>query len=199
MIISFSQPKPDFKEITINNSAIQRIDSFKILGVILQNDLKWNQHVNTVISKANKRLYLLSHLKKAGIPTHDLLVLYNSLVIPILKYACEVYHSSLTQSLSEDLERVQKRALRCIAGKPSADYIELLNLFKLSSLEDQRISKCKKLFHEMSRPDHKLNHYLVKNEQTHNLRHKRCYIVPKCRTKRFQKTFVPWSILTFDK
>ena len=93
MIITFSHQKPDFREIIINNTAIKRNDSFKILGIILQNDLKWNQHVNSVISKANKRLYLLGHLKKAGIPTHDLLVLYNFLVVPVFNYACEVYHS----------------------------------------------------------------------------------------------------------
>ena len=39
-------------------STIERVTSFKLLGVWHQNDLKWNQHIQEITKMANKRLFL---------------------------------------------------------------------------------------------------------------------------------------------
>jgi hypothetical protein len=117
MIISFARNPPNFHHIVTNNTFIEQVEEFKILGVVLQKDLKWNSHASSMVEKANKR-FLLTHLKNAGIPKRDLLTLYKSLVIHILNYSCEVFHSSLTQYLTDDIERVQKKALPIITGRP---------------------------------------------------------------------------------
>ena len=46
----------------------------KILGVTFSLDLHWNVHVDNIISKAGKRIYLLSQLKRASIDQGDLLI-----------------------------------------------------------------------------------------------------------------------------
>ena len=48
----------------------------KVLGVIIQDNLKWNQHVDATVKKAAKRLYFLMQLKRAHVPAKDLVCFY---------------------------------------------------------------------------------------------------------------------------
>ena len=44
------------------------VNHAKILGVTVSNNLLWNNHINDVIRKANKRLYFIALLKRARLP-----------------------------------------------------------------------------------------------------------------------------------
>lgn len=46
-------------------SRIERVHSYKILGIILSHDLTWNAHVDYISKEANKRLYAIHILKTA--------------------------------------------------------------------------------------------------------------------------------------
>ena len=63
---------------------------------------------------------LSQQLRRADVPTRDLLHFYTTVVRPVLEYACPVWHPGLTAAHSELLESVQKRAIRIIY--PDADY-----------------------------------------------------------------------------
>jgi hypothetical protein len=86
--------------------------SAKILGLALTDDLKWNEHVLQIVKKARKRLYCLAQLKWSNVGTKELLQFYITCIRPITEYACLAFHNSLTNYLSNDLEPIQKRALR---------------------------------------------------------------------------------------
>ena len=64
--------------------------------------------------KAGKRLYMLYQLKRAGITQKDLVSVCVSVVRPVLEYACHVWHTNLTQYLSDNIEVIQKRVIKCI-------------------------------------------------------------------------------------
>ena len=53
MILSFTRPPAVYQPISISNQALERVRSIKSLGVILTDDLKWTNNVNTVTSKAS--------------------------------------------------------------------------------------------------------------------------------------------------
>ena len=57
---------------------------------------------------------MLYRLKRAGITQKDLVSVYVSVVRPVLEYACPVWHTNLPQYLSDNIEVIQKRALKCI-------------------------------------------------------------------------------------
>jgi len=63
---------------------------------------------------------LLKQLRRADVPTTDLLHFYTTVVRPVLEYACPVWHSGLTVAQSNMLESVQKRAIRIVY--PDANY-----------------------------------------------------------------------------
>ena len=53
---SCSIPTP----INIGPTELERVSEFKLLGVYVQNDLKRNTHVSSIVSKARKRIHYLS-------------------------------------------------------------------------------------------------------------------------------------------
>ena len=52
---------------------LEMISSHKLLGLQIQNDLKWNEHVDTITKKAARRLYIIRTLKRSGVPEEDLI------------------------------------------------------------------------------------------------------------------------------
>jgi hypothetical protein len=59
--------------IRLNNESIERVDSFKLLGVTITNDLTWANHIAAVCSKASKRLHFLTLLRRAAVSRADML------------------------------------------------------------------------------------------------------------------------------
>ena len=53
---------------------IQRVETFKLLGIVVSNDLKWNPYIAYIIHKANSRLDFLRQLKRAAVSHHDILL-----------------------------------------------------------------------------------------------------------------------------
>jgi hypothetical protein len=45
---------------------IERVKSARILGLTVQDNMKWNEHINNIVKKASKRLYMLRLL--TGMP-----------------------------------------------------------------------------------------------------------------------------------
>ena len=113
--ISFTKSENTLEPVTINHTNIEVIPSVKLLGVMISNDLKWNAHVEMICKKVSARLYFLRQLKRAKVPTNDLLYFYTICVRPFVEYACPVFHTALPQYLSEELERLQKRAIHIIS------------------------------------------------------------------------------------
>lgn len=75
-------------------------------------------------SKAPRRLYLLSQLKRAGRSPDDLLAFYYSVIRSVLEFTCQLFHRSLPKYLSDDIERSQGRAMRIIS--PNLLYCEAM-------------------------------------------------------------------------
>ncbi|PFX13095.1 Serine/threonine-protein phosphatase 6 regulatory ankyrin repeat subunit B [Stylophora pistillata] len=59
--------------INVGNQEVGRVGTYKLLGVIIRDDLKWNTHVEYVTAKAAKKLYALRLLKRAGVMPEDML------------------------------------------------------------------------------------------------------------------------------
>ncbi|XP_068749040.1 uncharacterized protein [Montipora capricornis] len=114
MIINFMQCSP-FPPVplTVGSSVIERVLTYKLLGVYISEDLSWNVHIEHIVKKANKRLYALRTLKKSGLTTMQLVQVYCSIVRSVLEYACPVW-AALPKYLDDAIESVQKTALRIV-------------------------------------------------------------------------------------
>ena len=153
--------------------------------------MKWNDHVDTITSKAARRLYLLSQLKRAGISPDDLLAFYYSVIRSVLEFSCQLFHRSLPKYLSDDIERIQRRAMRIIF--PSLSYCEAMDKAGIPTLSERRESLSIKLFEDIvGNEHHKLANLLTPMASSHarRLRNKRRFNTPVCRTDRFMNSFI---------
>ena len=144
IIISFAQDgncRSTIPNIKIDGRDIAQACHAKLLCVTISQDLTWNKHVDNIVKKAGKCLYMLYQLKRAGITQKDLVSVYISVVRPVLEYACPVWHTNLPQYLSDNIE-VIKRALKCIF--PGLGYAEILRHVNLDTLDVRRDSICQK-------------------------------------------------------
>ena len=117
MIISFAQgsnPRNEVPALLLDGNVVKRVDHVKLLGFTLSHDLTWNLHVDNIVQKAGKRVYMLYQLKRAGVSQTDLITIHVCVVRPVLEYACPMWHTNLPIYLSENIEMVQKRAIRAI-------------------------------------------------------------------------------------
>ena len=190
--INFTTQPSIAAPIQINGKQVETVKSAKILGVTLTDDLKWNKHVGQIVEKASKRLYLLRQLKRAEVENVSLYKFYTVCIRSIVEYACQVFHSNLPKYLSNEIESIQKRALRII--HPDLSYSQALKSSKLETLYDRREGLCMKLFSSIeANNDHKLKELIPpKNSPTINLRSNRKYNLPMMHTDRFRKSFVPY-------
>ena len=44
--------------LVVDNISLERVESYKLLGLTMQNNLKWDVHVNEIVAKASKRIHM---------------------------------------------------------------------------------------------------------------------------------------------
>ena len=102
MIVDFLQYNTnEWRPITTGGTQIETVSGFKLFGVYLSNDLTWSLHCDYIVKKANKRLYALRNLKKAGVACADIVTVYCVMIRTVLEYASAVF-ANLPQILSND-------------------------------------------------------------------------------------------------
>ena len=80
----------------IGSNVVERVTNYKLLGVQLSEDLKWNKHVDYTYKKACKKLYSLRVLRRAGVEQRNILKVYLTTIRPVLKYAVPKWQATLT-------------------------------------------------------------------------------------------------------
>lgn len=197
MIIKFTQSELQLNPILLNDLEIERVDKSKLLGIIINNKLTWNDHVEYIYTKACKRLYFLTMLRRSGSDKEDLKMYYTSVIRSVLEFSCQVWSTGLTIGEQDKLESIQKRAFKIITQ--NEDYEVAKHELNLPTLEERRNSLCKKLFTEMQRNDHKLHHLLPPTRDIPiELRKPFKYQVPHIRTERLKKSFLYHCLLNYQ-
>ena len=103
---------------------------------------------------------------------------------------CTTCFHALPAYLSDEIERVQRRALSIIS--PELSYHDSLDRHGLASLYDRRMKLCTDLFLSVSNPSHKLYNLLPDRLfSAYNTRHRRVFNMPRFRTDRFKFSFIP--------
>ena len=103
---------------------------------------------------------------------------YVTCIRPVLEYASPVFHRSLPNYISEDLERIQRRAFRIIY--PDLSYSVALETVGLPKLHERREKISIDLFDEIvCNPQRKSCKYA--------LRRKSDFTLPLCKTERLKK------------
>ena len=147
--------------------------------------------------KGASRLYLLRQLKRAKGDPAQLLCFYTTCIRPVSEYACQVFHNGLPKYLSDELEKIQRRALRIIF--PDLGYQEAPKECNITTLHQRRQWLTERLFNEIKDNSLPKLHGLLppRNLSTVALRRKHAFNVPICRTNRFKNSFIMHNAAIF--
>ena len=130
---------PGLPHYTYNNTPLESVKEYKYLGIMFNNKLQWNTHVDYVVKKARMLGFVLS-VSKSLTPS-SIFSLFKTIVLPILEYGQPAWHLH-TQALSQKVESVQRRATRLILRQKRQEmsYHDRLLQLNWQTLETRR--KC---------------------------------------------------------
>ena len=123
--------------VTMHDRSIPVVDQAKLLGVTITDDMTWQTHIAEVVLKGSRALYMLHTVKRFRPPQEQMVKIYVTYIRPLLEYCAPVFHASLTAKQAQQLERIQKRAVKIIAGYDRC-YQDILQQLNLDTLADRR-------------------------------------------------------------
>ena len=125
--------------IELAQDALTKVQSHRHLGVIFSHEIRWNNHVAYILTKATRMLSVVRRLR-SSLDQESLSHMYLAYVRPISEYACTAWGNLGTTRVNR-LERFQRRAAKITLRRPlfvPSNHDELLATIGWPSLASRR-------------------------------------------------------------
>ncbi len=175
LIVDFRkrQQRP-YTPLVISGTPVERVSSFKYLGVNISEDLTWTAHIETQVKKARQRQYHLRQLRKFRVSPAILKTFYSWAIESVLTQCISVWYSNATNQDCKALQRVVRLAERISA---------------LPSLQDIYLKRCKsravKIIKDSNHPGNHLFILLPSGKRFRSM---------MAKTERLMRSFFPQAI-----
>lgn len=179
--------------IKLNNVSLEQKRVCKNLGVLMDEDLRFREHVSSIIQKSVFKLKLL-YLNKDILDPNIKLTLCNSLVLPHLAYCNVVFWPTLLQKDKDSLQKLQNFCLRFSYSLRKYDHISEYFLqskwFSIKERFEIQLLKCIYKVVKLEEPSY-LFGKLTTGSSVHDrlTRHRGLFCVPRHSTSVFQRSF----------
>lgn len=100
-------------DIKISNKTLKELKSVKYLGVVLDSNLNWKQHIHELTKKISRSIGILCKLRHF-VPSKILIQIYYSIIFPFLTYGVVIWGNTYQTNLYP-LVTIQKRAVRILS------------------------------------------------------------------------------------
>lgn len=189
---------------TASGELLTKVETAKLLGVVLDSDLKFHSFVKKKVSSANKALWGLRRIKSYSVNQKHLTSAYISYVRSTLEYALPAVWPCLNGDDIDQLERVQKQATKVILSsgwtplaKDYVDYDTRLEKLGLQRLSD-RWSESFDRFAEKLEFDQRFSKY-IKHWFTRDTRDPDIYLIPRMTTEHRKTALLRQVIIRLNK
>ena len=105
---------PREPHISLDGHSVERVNTYKGLGLQVDETLLWDARISEVINKVAKALAALWRLRQIC-PQRTLVTIYESLILPHLDY-CSTVSGRISTGFRQKLEKLQNRAARIMTG-----------------------------------------------------------------------------------
>ncbi len=194
MHVSFLKNFHNYPTYTLSGETLETVDNMKLLGLHIQQNLKWDKQVENMIKRASRRFYLLYMLRGFGAPVEDLLAVYQTYIRPLVEYASPVWHPAITQEQSRQIEMIQKRSCRLILGNRYEHYNTSLADLNLAMLSDRREQLLLKFGQKLLNSERHQHLIPRRPDSVYALRTSKKYQEPRSRTDRYSRSTIPHII-----
>ena len=141
-IIHVSRNKLKHRFYSLCGEILQEVEHAKYLGVTISANLKWENHINGITSKANSTLHFINRtLRYSPESAHQ--IAYFTLVRSTLEYSCAVWDPHFKKDVDR-LETVNRHTARIVKGRTrtlrdrEVSVTALLKHLKWTSLQEHR-------------------------------------------------------------
>jgi hypothetical protein len=74
MIVDYRKRRTEHAPILIDWAVVEQVESFKFLGVHINNKLSWSKHTKTAVKRGQQNLFPVRRLKRFGMGENVILV-----------------------------------------------------------------------------------------------------------------------------
>ncbi|KAL0152504.1 hypothetical protein M9458_052227, partial [Cirrhinus mrigala] len=132
MTVDFRRNPPALPPLTIMDSTVKTVETFRFLGNTISQDLKWDIRIGAIVKKAQQRLFFLRQLRKFNLPQELLKQFYTAIIESVLYTSITVWFNSATKSDHRRLHRTVRTAERIIGTTlPTLQELYLSRLYLL--------------------------------------------------------------------
>ena len=191
MIVNYTDNYQFNTRLSIDNNQLEQTKETRLLGVVMNDQLKWHSNTDFIIKKAYRRMIILHNLFKFSLPMQEMTNVYVLYIRSVLESSAVVWHSSITKAEEILIERVQKTALKIILADKYENYPVALIVTGLQTLSERRTILCKK-FAKNCIKNQKMADMFPLNPSNVNTRYKEKYFVQPATTARLANSAIPY-------
>ena len=191
MTVNFTKNYQFSTRLSLEGSNLEEVNEVKLLGVILSNNLKWHSNTQAIVKNACKRMLILHNLSKFALPAEEMILIYTLYIRSVVENCAVVWHSSLSRGEEQEIERIQKCALRLILCEDYDNYENALTSSNLETLKDRRKHLCKNFAKKCIKSGKNAELFPL-NPNSVNSRNHEKYLVTRASTSRLAKSAVPY-------
>lgn len=140
-IISYTRKQSPIEfNYTLGNNSLKRIKTIRDLGIIMDNQINFETHIDTIINRALRSLGFICRVSKPFQSLLTLKILYYSFVRSILDFGCVVWHPLFKKQINR-IEKVQKKFIKVLNYRnyrKKESYESSLSYYRLLSLNNRR-------------------------------------------------------------
>ena len=179
MFLDFRKIKNDYMDLSVKNENVEVVNSYKYLGVIIDDKLSFSDNAQHVYKKGIQRIHYLRILKDINVDRKILCLFYKSIIESVLIFGIITWFGSAKKKDQNKLSKIVR-----IARKKGVEARSLQDLYN-----DVLLKLATKIIDDPLHPLHKSFLFL---------RSGRRLSVPKHRTSRYGKTFIPSAIKLYN-
>lgn len=179
--------------IIVNDAKLEVVANAKNLGVIMDTELRFEKHINTVLQKAYSSLKMIYGIRHF-LPFHVKKLLCETLILSLFNYADVLYGPCLAQKYKFKIQKIQNCCLRLIFGIQRRRRIaHKLKEIGWLNMERRRTLHSACLYHRIifSRKPPYLHRKITFRTDIHNLniRNRGLLTVPQFKLELFRRSF----------
>ena len=115
-------------DVIIDKTIIKKVYNYKYLGVIIDDNLNWSEHIKTLKNKLLKTIGVL-YKTRYYLNEKSLFLIFNSLFISHIKYGLLCWGRANAGKINE-IDKLINRALRCMYFKKWDESIKSIKITK---------------------------------------------------------------------
>jgi hypothetical protein len=183
MIVDFRKEQHALSDIKIKGEPVERVDSYKYLGIVLDSKLSWKENTDHIFKRVQSRMYCLRKLRSFNVQQELLQMFYSSIVCSMMTFGLACWGGNVTKQDRNRLDKQIKKAGGVVGRKQ--DDIETmygrLVTKKLTAIWNDDTHPLRPEF------DSRLN------DRSGRIR------VPRTRTNHYRQSFIPTAIQTHNQ